>query len=134
MPDPLQPIEVSQLALGEHVKAIAEALNTTPSWVYRFIGTVEHDPYSRFLAVHKAAAKVNPPGADLYAQDFQARHVALTTKGMAALDWDKAVIEAMELTQSALIEAMQKGGEFEVKVTKAINSLRKLLIQTHKEP
>lgn len=106
-----EPLLITQNAVGDHVKAVAESLNVNKSWVYRFLGNAEHDPYSRFIDLYEATRKSNKPGANLFFNDFQARHKAGTPKAQGVL-WEVLLAEAMRINQDALAEAMTRGPEF----------------------
>lgn len=122
------PLEITQLACGNFVQGIAQRMGKHPSWIYRCCGESQHDPYTRFLDLLHAVNDENPAGADLYATDFQTRHLALKRKGSIRFaDWDKILGEAMMTTQDALVEAVSKGDDLEVKITAAIRALQQLL-------
>lgn len=97
----MTPIEITQAAIGKYVQQIALALNCDDSTVYRYCGHEENDPYTRFCAVHRAAAKVNPEGAELYFQDFKARHLALQGNDIAT-SREEVLGEALHVIADAI--------------------------------
>lgn len=123
-----EPLLITQNAVEDHVKGVAEALNVNKSWVYRFLGNAEHDPYSKFIALYKATRKVNKAGANLFYNDFHARHLAEQEAGQGVL-WKVLLAEAMRINQDALAEAATRGPELRVKALKAIEALQFLIAQ-----
>lgn len=123
-----EPLLITQDAVGEHVKPIAELLNVNKSWVYRFLGEAEHDPYSRFINLANATATANPPGARLFFNDYAARERARKYKPQGVL-WEVLLAEAMRINQDALAEAATRGPELRVKALKAIEALEFLIAQ-----
>lgn len=124
-----EPLLITQNAVEDHVKGVAEGLDVNKSWVYRFLGNAEHDPYSRFIALYNATAKVNKPGASLFFNDFQARHLARGNEVAQGVLWEVLLAEAMRINQDALAEATTRGSEFRVKALKAIEALQLLIAQ-----
>lgn len=126
----LQPIQITQKAIGNYVQQIALELNCDDSTVYRYCGHEENDPYTRFCAVHRVTAKVNPDGAELYFQDFQARHLALrNSEILNNAGWDEALGEAMQALAEAVRLRGAGGPEFCVKVASVVRHLEWLLRQ-----
>lgn len=123
-----EPLLITQNAVEDHVKQVAEGLKVNKSWVYRFLGNAEHDPYSRFIALYNVTREVNKAGANLFFNDFQARHRAGQAKAQGVL-WEVLLAEAMRINQDALAEAATRGPELRVKALKAIEALQFLIAQ-----
>lgn len=122
-----EPLLITQNAVEDHVKQVAEELSVNKSWVYRFLGNAEHDPYSRFIALYSATRKANRAGANLFFNDFHARHLSgAIAQGVL---WEVLLAEAMRINQDALAEAATRGPEFRVKALKAIEALQALIAQ-----
>lgn len=126
-----EPLLITQDAVGDHVKQIAEELKVNKSWVYRFLGEAEHDPYSRFINLYNATAAVHPPGANLFINDINARHKARKLRAQGVL-WEVLLAEAMRINQDALAEAATRGPELRAKALKAIEALQFLIAQENK--
>lgn len=122
MKDPLQ---IMQLAIGDHIKAFADEIGRDKSQIYRWLGDAEVDPHTREVAVIEAAFKVNPAGAALIFEDLKSRYLALRDADVIkGASWDEALSDAM----AALAEAMKRGPDFETRVAAAIRALEWLLI------
>lgn len=129
----MQPDEITREAVGKHCQEIALKLDCNPSWVYRICGGPEHDPYTKFTDLYDAVAEKNPPGADLFYNDFAARHQARKKQKAQQVIWEVAVANAMRITQDALAEAATDGKKFRVKALKAIEALQFLLAQEKRD-
>lgn len=132
MSDSLKPVDITEQAVGDIIKLIAEDLNVHRSWIYRICSEAEHDPYSRFIALYEAVARRNSFGAQLYFHDFEARHVANTASDLPSVLWEEALAEAMTEAQAMFAEGVTKGPAFEVKAIKTIMRIRTLLAQLRK--
>lgn len=120
MPDSLLPIEVSQRAIGEHVKRIAVELNLSDKRVYQFLGDESHDPYTRFIGLFRATAKVNPDGFELFFRDIKARYEA--EHGLGDVSRDVVLAEVLE----ALV-AILKDGDTDAHLARAARAIDTLM-------
>lgn len=129
MPDSLQPILITQAAIGKHVQQIALELNCDDSTVYRYCGHEENDPYTRFCAVYRAAAKVNPEGAELFFQDFKSRHLALRDGNVVnGASREEALSDALNIVADA-VRTSEDSPMFRLKIARVIRALEWLLRQ-----
>lgn len=129
MLDSLHPILITQAAIGKHVQQIALELNCDDSTVYRYCGNEANDPYTRFCAVHRAAAKVNPEGAELYFQDFKTRHLALSgDDDLKGVNREIALSDALNVVADA-VRTSEDSPIFRLKVARVIRTLEWLLRQ-----
>lgn len=123
----MDPIEVTQTAIGDDPKGTAERLGKNVSWIYRMMSEPEHDAYTKFLQLYLAGPS---KGKDLYYNDFSARHFA--NKHRDALKdqpWDEAVADAMREVAEGLCEAVKNKDpkQIEVQLVEGIRSLQLLL-------
>lgn len=122
----LPPINITQAAVGDHVKGIAEELDVSLTTVYRMLSDDGYDCYGRFLALHAAVFKRNPAGANLLFEDFRARHEAMTSGEMIqGSTKEDAVVDVLDV----LAAFVKDGEDFEVKANTAIRAIRFLLVQ-----
>lgn len=125
----MQPIEITREAIGEHVKAIALAVNRDKSLIYKWLAESDSDPYSRMVALLEAAHKINPEGAELFYQDFQARFLALKDgEIIKGASWDETLSDALNIFADA-VRTRQGSPVFHMKVARVIRTLEWLLRQ-----
>lgn len=124
-----QPIEITQAACEEHIKAIAERLGVNKSWVYRICSDAEHDYLSRFLIFHDAVLAENPDGARALIDYVNAWHFA---KGQGELikgaSWDETLSDALMIFADA-VRTRQGNPMFHMKIARVIRTLEWLLRQ-----
>ena len=123
------PIEITQAACDEHIKAIAEKLGVNKSWIYKICSDPEHDYLTRFLAFHDAVLAVNPTGSRALIDYVNAWHWA---KGegelMKGACWDETLADALNIFADAV--RTRKGNPlFHMKVARVIRTLEWLLRQ-----
>lgn len=123
------PIEITQAACEEHIKAIADSLNVNKSWVYRICSDAEHDYLSRFLTFHDAVLTVNPDGARALVDYVQSWHWAKADGDLVrGADWDNTLADALQIFADAVRD--RKGSpEFHMKIARVIRTLEWLLKQ-----
>ena len=128
------PLQIMQLAVGDHIKAFADEIGRDKSQVYRWLGDPELDPLTRMVATLEAAFAVNPEGEELLFQYIQARHVSLREEAvMRGARWEDALGDAMATTADCLAEAVKRGPELEAKGARAIRAIQYLLAQRQVE-
>lgn len=120
MPDSLLPIEICQQAVGEHVKQIAAELNLSDKRIYQFLGDESHDPYTRFVALFKATAKVNPDGFELFYRDIKARYEA--ERGLGNVSRDPVLAEVLEA-----LTAILRGEDTDAHLARAARGIDSLM-------
>lgn len=125
----MQPIEITREAIGEHVKAVALAVNRDKSLIYKWLAESDSDPYSRMVTLLEAAHGINPEGAELFFLDFQARYFALKNgEVIRGASWDEALSDALAIFAEA-IRARNGSPLFHTKIARVIRTLQWLLIQ-----
>ena len=124
MPEAIPPIQITQQAIGDHVKGVAEDLDVTLTTVYRFLSDEGYDPYGRFLALHKSLQRRNPEGAELLFQDFKARRDAGRQPNRA--DRDTALKEAITILAEA-VGARGSADQFKLKAAKVIDVMGSII-------
>ena len=130
MPETLpQPIEITQAACEEHIKAIAEALGVNKSWIYRICSDPEHDYLTRFLVFHDAVMAVNPAGARALVDFVTAWHWAKDGGEMIkGANWNETLADALNIFADA-VRTRDGSPLFHMKVARVIRALEWLLKQ-----
>lgn len=125
----MQPIEITREAIGDHVKAIALALNRDKSLIYKWLAESDSDPYSRMVALLEATHRLNPEGAELFYQDFQARFLALKNGELIkGASWDETLSDALMIFAEA-VRDRKANPLFHMKIARVIRTLEWLLRQ-----
>lgn len=125
----MQPIEITREAIGEHVKAVALAVNRDKSLIYKWLAESDSDPYSRMVALLEATHGLNPAGAELFFLDFQARYFALKNgEVIKGASWDETLADALAIFADA-VRTRNGNPLFHMKIARVIRTLQWLLIQ-----
>lgn len=125
----MQPIEITREAIGDHVKAVALAVGRDKSLVYKWLAEADSDPYSRMVVLLEAAYRINPEGAALFYQDFQARFHALKDGDVIkGASWDETLSDALMIFAEAL-KTRERNPVFHMKIAQVIRTLEWLLKQ-----
>lgn len=123
------PIEITQAACEEHIKAIADQLGVNKSWIYRICSDSEHDYLTKFLAFHDAVLAVNPVGARALIDYVNAHHWAKDAGDLVkGARWDETLADALNIFADA-VRTRQGSPLFHMKVARVIRTLEWLLRQ-----
>lgn len=124
MPDTVSPIQITQEAVGDHVKGVAEDLDVSLTTIYKMLSDEGYDPFGRFLALHRSLQKRHPAGAELFFQHFKARHEAgrQVTKG----NRDTALQDAITILAEA-VGARANDARFKLKAAHVITVMEAII-------
>jgi hypothetical protein len=126
----LAPHKITDAAIDGHAKRVALGLGKNISYIYKMAECPEVDRYSRFIQLYLAVRAVNPAGADLYFEDFHARHFAEKyPELLKSVDWCDAIGDVAKECAEAITAAVKNRSQIEVvrEVSQAIRSLELLL-------
>src|SRR4051794_36679871 len=99
----MDPHDITQAAIDDDVKAVADRMGKGKQWIYKFLAEAQHDPYTRFITLYNA---VDHAGADLFFEDFRARHYARKYKQeLQKVSWDQTVLDSIKETGEAIAAA-----------------------------